>query len=53
MRMILCSTCANGMLADKLYAFTKKDKCQCCGKKCQCGTYNIVADTKKKEVVNG
>lgn len=54
MRMILCSACANGMLADKLYAFTKKDKCQGCGKKCQCGTYNIVVGTpEKEEVANG
>lgn len=53
MRMILCSTCANGMLADKLYTFTKKDKCQCCGKKCQCGTYNVVVSKEEKEVVNG
>lgn len=53
MRMILCSNCASGMLADKLYAFTKKDKCQCCGKKCQCGTYNIVAKAEPKVSVNG
>lgn len=50
MRMILCSTCANDMLADKLYAFTKKDKCQCCGKKCQCGTYNVIVEEKKEDV---
>lgn len=54
MRMILCSTCANDMLADKLYAFTKKDKCQCCGKKCQCGTCNVVVNASEKgEAVNG
>lgn len=50
MRMILCSTCAGNMLCDKLYAFTKKDKCQCCGKKCQCGAYNVVVEEKKEEV---
>ena len=53
MRMILSTDCENGMLEDTVYAFNKKDKCQCCGKKCQCGTYNIVADAKKKEVANG
>lgn len=54
MRMILCSTCANTMLADKLYAFTKKDKCQVCGKKSQCGTYNITVNASEKEgAING
>lgn len=53
MRMILCSNCASNLLADKLYAFTKKDKCQSCGKKCQCGTYNVVVPKDEKVMDNG
>lgn len=47
MRMIMCSKCANEMLADKIYAFEKKDCCQCCGKKCFCGIYNVIVEEKK------